>query len=190
MKNISIGIVVLLLVILTIICHAQTVPAKKLGSGRCQKPKNGQHLCFCGKNKTLFDRLQGEKCINGQVVQKGNPKRYLKLQKLKYSQMIKLNLIFSPSALRLTTKPIHQSTRDDNKNAACTVLRFKPRSDRNEQAYVPLRNVSVEAWIDSFTADVTLTQVFVNQEENPIEAVYVFPIEVSHSKDYFYYCHS
>ena len=46
---------------------------------------------------------------------------------------------------------------------------------------MPLRNVSVEAWIDSFAADVTLTQVFVNQENNPIEAIYVFPIEVDFS---------
>jgi len=89
---------------------------------------------------------------------------------------------FSPlsklAGLRLTTKSIHQSTRDDNKNVQCIGLKFKPSSNESQQAYVPLRNVSVEAWIDSFAADVTLTQVFVNQEENPIEAIYVFPIEV------------
>jgi hypothetical protein len=45
-------------------------------------------------------------------------------------------------------------------------------------AFVPLHNVSVDAWIDLFAADVTITQVFVNQENNPIEVVYVFPIEV------------
>ncbi len=50
--------------------------------------------------------------------------------------------------------------------------------DENKQEFVPLHNVSVEAWIDSFAADVTLTQVFVNREKNPIEAIYVFPIEV------------
>ena len=81
------------------------------------------------------------------------------------------------AGLRLATKSIHQSTRDDNKNVQCTVLRFKP-SNETKDAYVPLRNISVEAWIDSFAADVTLTQVFVNQEESPIEAIYVFPIEV------------
>jgi hypothetical protein len=103
----------------------------------------------------------------------------------------KINLIFSPlsklAGLRLTTKSIHQSTRDDNKNLPCVVLRYKPLSNEKEQAYVPLRNVSVEAWIDSFAADVTLTQVFVNLEENPIEAIYVFPIEVCHSEDYYNY---
>jgi hypothetical protein len=87
MKNISISIevVVLLLVILTIICDGetttkQTIPAKNLGVRRCQKPKNGQHMCFCGKNKVLFDRLKGDRCINGQIVQKGNEKKYMKLK--------------------------------------------------------------------------------------------------------------
>ncbi len=101
------------------------------------------------------------------------------------------NLSFSNipklAGLRLATKSIHQSTRDDNKNVQCTMLRFKPPSNEIKDAYVPLRNVSVEAWIDSFAADVTLTQVFVNQEENPIEAIYVFPIEVfiqNHSKHF------
>jgi hypothetical protein len=95
-----------------------------------------------------------------------------------------ISIIFSnPSklaGLRLTAKSIHQSTRDDNKNIQCAGLIFKLPSDESEQKYVPLRNVSVEAWIDSFAADVTLTQVFVNQEETPIEAIYVFPLEVCH----------
>jgi len=54
-------------------------------------------------------------------------------------------------------------------------LQYNKTSSTN---FVPLRNVSVEAWIDSFTADVTLTQVFVNKEDKPIEAIYIFPIEV------------
>ena len=81
-------------------------------------------------------------------------------------------------SLRLVSKPIHRSTRDDKKKVQCTGLQFQSSSDKNQQAYVPLRNVSVEAWIDSFAADITLTQIFVNQEENPIEAIYVFPVEV------------
>lgn len=97
---------------------------------------------------------------------------------------MKNNLSFSYSnisrvlGLRLTGKPIHRSTRDVNKQVQCTGLIFKPPSRPNTKAYVPLRNVSVEAWIDSFAAEVTLSQVFVNQEENSIEAIYVFPIEV------------
>jgi len=75
MRSISVEIVVLFLGILVIICHAetttkQTLSAKNIRSRRCQKPKNGQHICFCGKNKITYDRLQGEICIKGQVVQK------------------------------------------------------------------------------------------------------------------------
>ena len=46
-----------------------------------------------------------------------------------------------------------------------------------EQRYVPLKKVTVEGRIRSFAADVTITQVFRNDETKPIEAVYCFPIE-------------
>ncbi|CAF3519838.1 unnamed protein product [Adineta steineri] len=163
MRNIVLGILILFLGILIIVCQSQTtkkskVSAQNTSSRRCQKPKNGQHICFCGKNKTEFDRLKGEKCVLGKIVQPSAQSK--------------------PAALRLTTKPIHQSARDDNeKLLGCSGLIFKPSTDEDRKAYVPLRNVSVEAWIDSFAADVTLTQVFFNQEENNIEAIYVFPIE-------------
>ncbi|CAF2403163.1 unnamed protein product, partial [Rotaria sp. Silwood2] len=165
MHIISIEIIVLFLPIVTIISYTetttkQTTLSQNTGFRSCQKPKDGQHLCFCGKNNAMYDRLKGERCIRGKVIKKGNQK----------SETSKL------AGLRLTTKPIHQSTRDDNKNVPCIGLRFKPLNE-TQHAYVPLRNVSVEAWIDSFAADVTLTQVFFNQEENPIEAIYVFPIE-------------
>ncbi|CAF3816296.1 unnamed protein product, partial [Rotaria magnacalcarata] len=167
MNLVSIEITVLLLFIVTIICHTETttkrtISAPKLGFRRCQKQKNGQRLCFCGKTNTVFDRLKGERCINGQVIKKGSQQ----------SDVSKF------SALRITTKPIHRSARDDSKDVPCIKLLFKPPSSSINEAYVPLRNVSVEAWIDSFAADVTLTQVFFNQEEDPIEAIYVFPIEV------------
>jgi len=42
---------------------------------------------------------------------------------------------------------------------------------------VPLKNVNIHSLIRSFAADVTITQVFRNDEETPIEAVYCFPIE-------------
>ncbi|CAF0897377.1 unnamed protein product [Adineta steineri] len=42
---------------------------------------------------------------------------------------------------------------------------------------VPLKEVRVDARIHSFAADVTLTQVFQNDESMPVEAVYCFPVE-------------
>jgi len=46
-----------------------------------------------------------------------------------------------------------------------------------EPQCVPLKSVNVNATIRSFAADVTITQVFRNDEKTPIEAVYCFPIE-------------
>ncbi|CAF4917492.1 unnamed protein product [Rotaria sp. Silwood1] len=42
---------------------------------------------------------------------------------------------------------------------------------------VPLKQIHVDARLRSFAADVTLTQVFQNDESVPIEAVYCFPVE-------------
>ncbi|CAF3084565.1 unnamed protein product, partial [Rotaria sp. Silwood2] len=76
---------------------------------------------------------------------------------------------------------IHRSTRDDNID-----LENIPalRINVEEKVFVPLRNVSVEAWINTFAADITLTQTFINLEDKPIEAIYVFPIEVLHCISY------
>ncbi|CAF2135272.1 unnamed protein product [Rotaria magnacalcarata] len=49
--------------------------------------------------------------------------------------------------------------------------------NQSKRTHVPLKRVSVEATIRSFAADVTITQVFRNDETTPIEAVYCFPIE-------------
>ena len=59
------------------------------------------------------------------------------------------------------------------------MLRIKQTSayTNQQQQYVPLKKVSVEANIRSFAADVTIKQVFRNDEATPIEAVYCFPIE-------------
>ena len=46
-----------------------------------------------------------------------------------------------------------------------------------EQTFVPLKRVNVDAKIRTFAADVTITQVFRNDETKSIEAVYCFPIE-------------
>ncbi|UJR07172.1 hypothetical protein I4U23_011460 [Adineta vaga] len=43
--------------------------------------------------------------------------------------------------------------------------------------YVPLKKVDIDATINSFAADVTITQIFYNNENKPFEAVYYFPIE-------------
>jgi hypothetical protein len=51
------------------------------------------------------------------------------------------------------------------------------RIKQNPQQYVPLKRVNIAATIRSFAADVSITQVFRNDETTPIEAVYCFPIE-------------
>ena len=51
------------------------------------------------------------------------------------------------------------------------------RIKQNPEQYVPLKRVSIAATIRSFAVDVSITQVFRNDETTPIEAVYCFPIE-------------
>ena len=51
------------------------------------------------------------------------------------------------------------------------------RLKEDPQKFVPLQRVEVAANIRSFAADVSITQVFRNDESTPIEAVYCFPIE-------------
>ena len=48
---------------------------------------------------------------------------------------------------------------------------------QTEEQYVPLKRLSIETTIRSFAADVTIIQIFRNDETTPIEAVYCFPIE-------------
>ncbi|CAF3677148.1 unnamed protein product [Rotaria sp. Silwood1] len=79
-----------------------------------------------------------------------------------------------PTGLRLPITPIYRSTRDDQYYQACMGLQ-----KTNSSSVVPLRHVSAEVWIHSYAADVTLTQIYINQESNPIEAIYVFPIEIN-----------
>ncbi|CAF0794617.1 unnamed protein product [Adineta ricciae] len=77
-----------------------------------------------------------------------------------------------------STKTVtYRSTRDNNTDAQYAALIFKPASNEVQRAYVPLRSVSVEATINAFAADVTLTQTFVNRGKESIETIYVFPIE-------------
>jgi len=50
-------------------------------------------------------------------------------------------------------------------------------TDNRRAQTVPLKRVKIEAIIRSFAADVSITQVFHNDEDTPIEVVYCFPIE-------------
>ncbi|CAF1446394.1 unnamed protein product [Adineta steineri] len=52
-----------------------------------------------------------------------------------------------------------------------------PHRQQQQTEYVPLKKVSIDATIRAFAADVTITQVFRNDETTSIEAVYCFPIE-------------
>ncbi|CAF3624069.1 unnamed protein product, partial [Adineta steineri] len=57
------------------------------------------------------------------------------------------------------------------------MLRIKSVSPSQKEQYVALKSVSVDSKIRSFGADVSITQLFKNDENQPIEAVYCFPIE-------------
>ena len=61
------------------------------------------------------------------------------------------------------------------------MLRIQPNPETacSDEApdHVPLKSVQVDAKLRSFAADVVITQVFRNEEKQPIEAVYCFPIE-------------
>ncbi|CAF1087603.1 unnamed protein product [Didymodactylos carnosus] len=57
------------------------------------------------------------------------------------------------------------------------MLRVKLDASVKDQKYVALKSVSVDSKIRSFCADVSITQLFRNDEKQPIEAVYCFPIE-------------
>lgn len=50
------------------------------------------------------------------------------------------------------------------------------RADR-EPIPVPLTGVSVQARIIDLVAEVTIQQRYVNKENQPIEAVYLFPLD-------------
>lgn len=82
MKSLAIGIFALLLTILVIKCQAKRptrpiISSNNFGSRLCQEPENGQHICFCGDNKLRYNRLNGEKCINGRVISRNRQKRYI-----------------------------------------------------------------------------------------------------------------
>jgi hypothetical protein len=56
-------------------------------------------------------------------------------------------------------------------------IKRNPDDLQSQSLTVPLKKVSINAMIHSFAADVIITQVFRNEENISIEAVYCFPIE-------------
>lgn len=66
----------ILVIVVLVIVGQITIDAKQNGakknhqSYRCEKKANGRVVCFCGKNRVQFDRLKGERCVNGQVIQR------------------------------------------------------------------------------------------------------------------------
>ncbi|CAF0916031.1 unnamed protein product [Adineta steineri] len=114
----------------------------------CRKRKNGKYFCRCGKTKVKYDHLQ-QVCVNEQVIQR--------------------SMTSSP---RRVITPIYRSTRDEQYGSMRLGLQ---RVDN--LTTIPIRHVYVDALIHSFTADVTLTQTYYNENSYPVEAVYIFPIE-------------
>lgn len=53
----------------------------------------------------------------------------------------------------------------------------KTQFNDDQLRYVPLKHVKIQATVHSFATDVTIMQLFRNEEGTPIEAVYCFPIE-------------
>ena len=42
---------------------------------------------------------------------------------------------------------------------------------------MPLKSVHIDAKVVDFVSEIKVTQTYVNSESNPIEAIYVFPVE-------------
>ena len=57
------------------------------------------------------------------------------------------------------------------------MLKIVSSSSNSKSQFVPLKNVAVQANIYAFAAEVCIKQIFINNEETPIEAVYCFPVE-------------
>ena len=65
-------------------------------------------------------------------------------------------------------------------NCACGLVYHveDPQNPSQEETIpVPLKNVHIDARIIDFISEIKVSQSYVNKEENPIEAVYMFPVE-------------
>ena len=57
------------------------------------------------------------------------------------------------------------------------VLRHEIDVMEDETIPVPLKNVQISTQIVDFVSEIKVTQTYLNVESNPIEAVYMFPVE-------------
>ena len=62
-------------------------------------------------------------------------------------------------------------------NCECGLVTFLEGLHISHPVPVPLNRVHVTAKVVDFVAQVTVEQHYVNQEKQPIEAVYKFPVE-------------
>ena len=65
-----------------------------------------------------------------------------------------------------------------HKNEVCGMVYLCENPNQHSfYSPVPLVKVNVDVKVVNFTAQVEITQEFVNKEKNPIECVYFFPVE-------------
>ena len=68
----------------------------------------------------------------------------------------------------------------------CGLIRICPINDWTTEKFpIPLQSVQVDASVVHSVAQVQITQVFVNKEEQPIEAVYYFPVDPNGAVTHF-----
>jgi len=72
------------------------------------------------------------------------------------------------------------------KNVECGLVRIIQIPHKGPvNAPIPLKSVSIVASVVHAVAQVEITQVFVNEEKNPIEAIYFFPVDASGAVTHF-----
>lgn len=79
----------------------------------------------------------------------------------------------------------------NHENVECGLIWILPPNPRRQydppqSAPVPLTSVSVVASMVHAVAQVELTQVFANQEKEPIEAIYYFPVDSNGGVTHFH----
>jgi len=93
-----------------------------------------------------------------------------------------VNFLDFPSLFR--SGIMFQNTFGAHGNVECGLLTVI--SDDGKQAPVPLQSVNVVASVVHAVAQVELTQVFVNKEDHPIEAIYNFPMDAHSGSTHFW----
>lgn len=90
-------------------------------------------------------------------------------------------LIFNSVILYFINSVVKMFANDfgEHKRVCCGLVRIIPRQEDWQppiQAPIPLISVNVNASVVHAVAQVEVTQVYVNKEEKPIEAIYYFPV--------------